>query len=41
VTSYLDAREIPPFWYQVDEGDADAASLNGTPCPKLEPNIYS
>ena len=27
VTSYLDAREIPSLWYQVDEGDADIASF--------------
>lgn len=27
VTSYLDAREIPSLWYQIDEGDADIASF--------------
>ena len=27
VASYLDARKTPPFWYQLDAGDADPATL--------------
>lgn len=27
LTSYLDARELPALWYQVDSGDADPATL--------------
>lgn len=27
VTSYLKERNISPFWYQIDEGDADIASF--------------
>ena len=26
VASYLEARRLPAFWYQVDAGDADAAT---------------
>lgn len=27
VTSYLEARELPCLWYQIDEGDADPATF--------------
>ncbi len=27
IASYIDARELPYLWYQVDEGDADVASF--------------
>ena len=27
IASYLDARKLPCIWYQIDEGDADIATL--------------
>src|SRR4030042_2754774 len=27
ITSYLEARQIPCLWYQVDKGDADPATF--------------
>jgi LuxR family transcriptional regulator, maltose regulon positive regulatory protein len=30
IASYLDARELPCLWYQVDERDADIASPTNT-----------
>jgi len=42
VTNYVDARKIPCFWYQVDEGDADIASFfyyMGLAARKASPRI--
>lgn len=40
IASYLDARELPCLWYQVDEGDEDVASFFyylGLACERATP----